>query len=77
MISFIRSTLLKEEPCWKFMLKHDIKNYFRRFTKTLNICFQWNTTDVDLEMRNYFWLEQLNACAKYGILSDKYVRFIG
>ena len=38
MISFISDTLLNEEPC-KFMLKHDIKNYFRQFTKSLNICF--------------------------------------
>ena len=25
MISFISGVLLKEEPGWKFMLKHDIK----------------------------------------------------
>ena len=26
MIPFVSCTLLKEEPCCKFMLKHDIKN---------------------------------------------------
>ena len=59
------------------MLKHDIKNYFRHFTKTLSTCFQWNTAQADLVMCNYFWLEQLNVCAKYGVLSDKYICFIG
>ena len=54
MISFISGTLLKEKPCCKFMSKHDIKNYFRQFTKTLSICFQCNTTHTDLLMRNYF-----------------------
>ena len=29
MISFISETLLKEEPLRKFMLNHEIKNYFR------------------------------------------------
>ena len=57
---------MKEEPCCKFMLKHDIKNCFRQFTNT----FQLNTTDTDLVVCNYIWLEQLNICAKYGILSD-------
>ena len=76
-MSFISATLLKEEPCCKFMSKHDIKNYFRQFTKTLIICFQWNITHRDLVMCNYAWLEQLNICAKYGILSDKNIRFIG
>ena len=33
-------TLLNDEPCCKFTLKHDIKNYFRQFTKTLNISWQ-------------------------------------
>ena len=33
MISFISGTLLKEELCCKFMLKHDIKNYSEKFTK--------------------------------------------
>ena len=46
MISFISGTLLKEEPCCKFMLKHDIKNYFRQFTKTLSFVF--SDTDSDL-----------------------------
>ena len=40
MISFISGALLKEETCCKFMLKYDIKNYWRQFTKTLIICFQ-------------------------------------
>ena len=40
MISFISGTLLKEKPCYKFMLKHDTKNYFRQFMKTLSTCFQ-------------------------------------
>ena len=31
MISFISGTLLKEEPCCKFMLKHDIENYDDNF----------------------------------------------
>ena len=34
-ISFITVILLREEPCCKFMLKHNIKNYFGQFTKTL------------------------------------------
>ena len=38
MISFISGTISREEPCCKFMLKHDIKNYFRQFTKTFTIC---------------------------------------
>ena len=59
------------------MLKYDIKNYFRQFTKTLIICFQWNTTHTGFVMCNYDWLEQLNVCTKYGIVSDKNVCFIG
>ena len=39
--------ILKQEPWCKFMLKHDIKNYFQQFTKTLSICFQWITTHKD------------------------------
>ena len=77
MISFISGTLLKEKPCCRFMLKYDVKNYFRQFTKTLIICFQWNTKHTDLVMCNYIWLEELNVCAKYGILADKNIRFIG
>ena len=30
MISFTRGTLLKEEPCCKYMSKHDIRNYLRQ-----------------------------------------------
>ena len=59
------------------MLKHDTQNYLRQFTKTLNTCFQWNTTHRDFLMYDYFWLELVNVCAKYGILSDKYIRSIG
>ena len=80
MISFIsgtiNGTLLKEEPCCKFMFKHDIKNYFWQFTKTLTICFQWTTTHTDLVICNKFWVEQSNICAKYGIILDKYTRFV-
>ena len=36
MISFIGGTLLKEKPFSKFMLKHDIKDYYRQFTKILS-----------------------------------------
>ena len=53
MISFISGTLLKEKPCCKFMSKHNIKNYFLQFAKTLSICFQCNTTHTDLLVRNY------------------------
>ena len=59
------------------MLKHDTEKYFQQFTKTLSICFEWNTTHTDLLMFNYFLLEQVHVCAKYGILSDKSIRFIG
>ena len=59
------------------MLKHGIKNYIQQFTKTLIICFQWNTTQEDLVMCNYVWLEQLNVCPKYGILSDESISSIG
>ena len=77
MISFISGTVLKEKPCFKFMSKHNIINYFQQFTKTLSICFQCNTTHTDLLMYNYCSLEELNACAKYGVLSGKYIHFIG
>ena len=45
MISFISDTLLREGPSCKYMLKHDIKYYFRQFTKTLSILFpvKYNT----------------------------------
>ena len=51
------------------MLKYDIKNYFRQFTKTLITCSQSNTTHAhththththterDLVIGNYVWLE--------------------
>ena len=39
MISFISDTLLKEGT-GKSMLKIDIRNYFRQFTKTFSIWFQ-------------------------------------
>ena len=65
MISSISGILLKEEPCYKFMLKHEIKNYFRQFTKTLSICLPVKYNTHTLVMRNYFWLEKLNVCAKY------------
>ena len=71
MISFISGTLFNEEPCCKFMLKNDIKNYFRQFIKTLSISFQWNTSHTDLGISSCVWLEQLNVCTKYGILSEK------
>ena len=61
----INVTFLKEEPFCKFILKDNIKNYFWQFTKTLSICFQWNTTV--LVICNYVWLEQLNVCAKSGV----------
>ena len=65
MTSFLSGTLLKEELCCKFMLKHEVKNFFSYFTKTLSVCFKWNTTRTDLVMCNYVWLEQLNDCAKF------------
>lgn len=33
MISFTGGTLLKEKPCCKFMVKHDIKSYLWQFKK--------------------------------------------
>ena len=41
MICFMSGTLLKEEPCCKFMLNHDIKSYFRQFTHLLPV--KYNT----------------------------------
>ena len=76
MISYVHGNLFQKDLCCKFMLKNDIKNYHWQFTKTLSICFQWNTTHADLVMCNYFYLEQLNSSTKYGILLDKYIRFI-
>ena len=43
------------------MLKHDIKNYSRQFTKNLIICFQWHISHTDLVMCDYAWLQQLNV----------------
>ena len=40
MISFVSDNFLKEEPCCKSLLKYNINNYFRQFTKTLTICFK-------------------------------------
>ena len=37
MVSFIDGTLLKEKPCCKFILKHDIKNYHLQFTNTYRL----------------------------------------
>ena len=66
MVSFISGTLLKEEPCCKFMFKHDIKTYFRQFMKTSSVCFQRNATHTDLVLCNYVWLGQCNVSAEYG-----------
>ena len=46
MIFFISGTLLKGEPCCKFMSKHDIKNYFRQSTKTPVKCNTHRLGDV-------------------------------
>ena len=51
------SVLLKEELCWKLMLKYDTQDYFRQFTKTLSVWFQGNTTHTDLLMCNCVWPE--------------------
>ena len=59
------------------MLKHGIKNYFQQITKTLSVCLGWNTAHTDLLLCKYVWLEQLNACAKYGFLSGENFRLIG
>lgn len=58
------------------MLKYDIKNHLRQFTKTF-IQFQWNTTHGDLVICNYVWLEHLTVRVKYGFLLDKTNCFIG
>ena len=70
MISFISGTLV-------FLLKNDIKNYLRQFTKTLNFSFQRKTTHTVLVMCNYICLEQVNICTKYKVLSDKCICFLG
>ena len=77
MVSFISGVLLREEPGWKSMLKHDFKIFFQQFTKTFKTCYQQNTIQRNFVMRHYFWLEQLNVCAKYWFLSDKYIHFTG
>ena len=77
MISFLSGTLIAEDPWCTFTLKQDIKNYLWQSTKTLSICFRWNTAHTDLRMCYCIWLEQLNVCAKYENLSDKSVCFTG
>ena len=47
------------------MLKCDIKKYFWQFTKTLSICYQWNTTPVNLGICSWIWLEQLSDFPKH------------
>ena len=59
------------------LLKNEIKNYFRQFSKSLSTYFQWNTLHADLVTFNYVWLEQLNACAEYGALSEENICFNG
>ena len=76
MIFLMSRILLLEDSCCELMLKREVKNYFRKFTKTLSICFQCNTPHRDLAMRKYNLLEQINILAKHGILSDKFIRFI-
>ena len=39
MTSFISGTLLKEEPCCKFMLKYEFKNYFRQIYENFKHLF--------------------------------------
>lgn len=68
--SFLRKSLVAN------LVKHDIKNPFRQITQLLSICFQWNTSHTDLRVSNCVWLEQLNVCIKYELLSDKNVSFI-
>ena len=47
------------------MLKCDIKKYFWQFTKTLSICYQWNTTPANLGICSWIWLEQLSDFPKH------------
>ena len=56
MISFISDTLLKEEPCWKFMLKYDSENSFQQLTKTLLSILSSEIQHTELVMCNYVWL---------------------
>ena len=88
MISYIRGTLLKEEHFCKFILKYDIKNYFRQFTIILIIYFQWNTTHIDwcvcvcvcvcvfilFHRRGFSWLKQNNKCNARDQASDAVLR---
>ena len=53
MISFISGSFFTEEPCCKFMLKHEIQIFCRQFMKTLIIYFQQNITHTDLVMCSY------------------------
>ena len=39
--------------------------------------FLWKTKRTHFVMCSYVWLEQVNVCATYGIVSDKSIRFIG
>ena len=72
MISFISGPHLKEEPCCKFMLKHDIKSYIDNLRKLESFTSsEIQHIQKDLAIFNYVWLEQLGACVIYGILSDK------
>ena len=36
-ISFLNGVLLRDEPCYKFMLRYGFQNYFRQFTKTFSM----------------------------------------
>ena len=61
-----------EEPFSKFMLKLDIENYFRQWTK-----IQAFASSGIQHTQTCWWLEQLSICAKYWILPNKNIRFIG
>ena len=52
------------------MLKHDIENYDENFKHLFPL--KYNTHRF-----GNVWLEQLNVCVKYGILSNKDIGFIG
>ena len=51
-ISLLNSVLLTDKPLSKFILKYDIQNYFRNFTKNVSekLNFQWNKTQAVLVM---------------------------
>ena len=38
---------------------------FQQFTKTLIVCFQWNTAEKNLLVYIYVWLVQCNVCVEY------------